>query len=302
MDEVINMNEIVKNAHVLFVTLDSLRYDVADELFRKDQTPVFRQYCPAGWQLGHSPGNFTYAAHHAFFAGFLPTPARSAKSPRLFAARFSGSETTTTNTLVFDTPDIITGFSQLGFRTICIGGVGFFNQQTPLGRVLPSLFMESYWDPSFGVTVQDSTSHQFELAARLAASVTDEQLFMFINVSAIHQPNYFYHSPSIASFESITDSQISASNSQAPSPNVHPLGHPGHGIDTIRTHAAALQYIDSQLPVLLEAFRKKDRDTFCIFCSDHGTAYGEDNYYGHRIGHPTVWEVPMATFMLKKNK
>jgi sulfatase-like protein len=277
MDKIVNMNEIVKNAHILFVTLDSLRYDVADELFRNGQTPVFQQNCPQGWQKGHSPGNFTYAAHHAFFAGFLPTPAQSAKSSRLFAARFSGSETTTTDTLVFDTQDIISGFAQLGFRTICIGGVGFFNQQTPLGRVLPSFFEESYWEPSFGVTDPDSTRHQFYLASRLAASVTNEQLFMFINVSAIHQPNYFY--------------QLQTEASPA---------LPRTGIDTISTHGEALKYVDGQFPLLFEAFTKTERDTFCIFCSDHGTAYGEDNYYGHRIGHPTVWEVPMATFMLKK--
>lgn len=268
MEEMINMNEVVRRMDVLFVTLDSLRYDVAVELFRQGQTPNFQQHCPDGWQLCHSPGNFTYAAHHAFFAGFLPTPATQAKAPRLFAARFSGSETTSANTQIFDTADIITGFAGLGFRTICIGGVGFFNKQTALGQVLPSLFSESYWDTSYGVTDPGSTRHQFEQAARLVASAKQEQLFLFINVSAIHQPNYFYQS--------------------------------GADTDTIQSHGAALQYVDSQLPILLGAFRQKDRDTFCIFCSDHGTAYGEDGYYGHRVGHSSVWEVPMATFVLKK--
>ncbi len=263
----VNMNEIVKRMHILFVTLDSLRYDVADDLFKKAQTPNFQQCCPDGWQRCHSPGSFTYAAHQAFFAGFLPTPATAAKAPRLFAARFAGSETTTADTQVFDTPDIVTGFARLGFRTICIGGVGFFNKQTALGNTLPSLFSESYWEPSFGVTDPDSTRHQFMHAARLVASAGQQQLFMFINVSAIHQPNYFYTS---------------------------------QNIDTIGSHAAALRYVDSHLPTLLGSFRKKDRDTFCIFCSDHGTAYGENNYYGHRVGHPSVWEVPMATFVLKK--
>jgi hypothetical protein len=269
MDTAVNMNEIVQRMHILFVTLDSLRYDVADALFRQGYTPNFRQYLPGGWQRCHSPGNFTYAAHHAFFAGFLPTPAAFAKAPRLFAARFSGSETTTANTQVFDTPDIVSGFAAMGFRTICIGGVGFFNQQTALGKVLPSLFNESYWQPSFGVTDPNAATNQFEKAAQLIAQSSHEQLFLFINVSAIHQPNYFYL--------------------------------PGAKTDTLQSHGAAFEYVDSQLPILLDALRKKDRDTFCIFCSDHGTAYGEDNYYGHRVGHATVWEVPMGTFVLKNN-
>jgi hypothetical protein len=34
-------------------------------------------------------------------------------------------------------------------------------------------------------------------------------------------------------------------------------------------------------------------------CSDHGTAYGEDGYRGHRLGHPVVWDVPYAEFLLE---
>ena len=33
-------------------------------------------------------------------------------------------------------------------------------------------------------------------------------------------------------------------------------------------------------------------------CSDHGTAYGEEGYYGHRVAHPVVWTVPYAEFVL----
>ncbi len=267
MASTVNINELIRTHHVLFITLDSLRYDVADTLFQQNKTPNFQRCNPAGWSLCHSPGSFTYAAHQAFFAGFLPTPASNPKTPRLFAARFAGSETTAADTLVFDTPDIVSGFAGLGFHTIGIGGVGFFNGQTPLGRVLPSLFQESYWQPSFGVTDPDSTRHQFEHAVRLIAAAGNQQLFLFINVSAIHQPNYFY---------------------------TYPTRQP----DTIDSHGAALQYVDSQLPLLFEALRQTGRDSFCIFCSDHGTAYGENDYYGHRIGHPTVWEVPMATFVL----
>ncbi|KAA2240893.1 sulfatase-like hydrolase/transferase [Chitinophaga agrisoli] len=267
----LNMKELARHMHILFITLDSLRYDAAIALFRDHQTPNFRQYCPEGWQLCHSPGSFTYAAHHAFFAGFLPTPATPGKTPRLFAAQFAGSETTGEDTLVFETADIVTGFAGMGFRTVCIGGVGFFNKQTALGSVLPALFQESYWDRSYGVTDPDATRRQFSKAVEVLDSndQKNQQLFMFINVSAIHQPNYFYHTPVKTA-------------------------------DTLDSHKAALRYVDSQLPLLLDAFAQQQRDTFCIICSDHGTAYGEDGYSGHRIGHPSVWEVPMASFVIKK--
>lgn len=264
------MNTVARDMNILFITLDSLRYDVAEQLFREGKTPHLQHCFPEGWQRCSSPGSFTYAAHHAFFAGFLPTPAVPGKTDRLFAARFAGSETTGTNTLVFDSADIITGFAGLGFKTVCIGGVGFFNKQTALGSVFPSLFRESYWDSSYGVTNPDSTRHQFLKAKEILHTDREQQLFLFINISAIHQPNYFYHS-----------SEKTA--------------------DTISSHRAALEYVDSQLPVLLDACAQQNRDTFCIICSDHGTAYGEDGYYGHRIGHSSVWEVPMASFLIKKH-
>lgn len=269
MDGMLNMKEIARDMNILFMTLDSLRYDAAASLFLENRTPNFRRYMPEGWQRCSTPGSFTYAAHHAFFAGFLPTPATPEKTPRMFAARFAGSETTGEKTLVFETADIVSGFAEQGFKTVCIGGVGFFNKQTALGCVLPSLFQESYWDRSYGVTDPASTRNQFEKAATVISECAGQQLFLFINVSAIHQPNYFYH----------TTEQTT---------------------DTIASHQAALVYVDSQLPILMDALASQDRDTFCIICSDHGTAYGEEGYYGHRIGHPSVWEVPMASFVLKK--
>jgi hypothetical protein len=36
-----------------------------------------------------------------------------------------------------------------------------------------------------------------------------------------------------------------------------------------------------------------------VACSDHGTAYGEDGYHGHRIAHETVWTVPYAELVLR---
>lgn len=265
-----NMNEIAEQMDILFITLDTLRFDVAEKLFQEGQTPNFAQHFPQGWQKCHAPGSFTFASHQAFFAGFLPTPATPGSHPRLFAAHFAGSETTTDQTLVFDTPDIVSGFRQKGFKTICIGGVGFFNKKTALGTVLPGLFEESYWEERFGVSEPQSTSYQFAKAADIIAATKQQPLFLFINVSALHQPNWFY----------------------GESPNLTKQ-------DSVATHAAALKYVDGQLPSLFSALRSK-RDTFCIICSDHGTAYGEDGFWGHRLAHPTVWEVPMATFILKK--
>jgi hypothetical protein len=260
-------SQLVGTHDILFMTLDTLRFDVAQTSLAQGQTPFLAAHLPDHtWEERHSPANFTYAAHHAFFAGFLPTPIAPGSHPRLFAAQFPGSETTQPTTYVFDAPDIVTGLAQADYRTICIGGVGFFNQLSPLGQVLPSLFMDSYWTPALGVTDPQSTKHQVDLAVTCLQRLPGKQrVFLFINISALHQPNAMYL--------------------------------PGATMDSCQSQAAALAYVDSQLPPLFAALQQR-APVLCILCSDHGTAYGEEGYRGHRVSHPVVWTVPYAEFVL----
>jgi len=190
----INAASLIGTHDIVFITLDTLRYDVAVEALQRGKTPHLAKRLPSGrWELRHTPGSFTYAAHHAFFAGFLPTPARPGQHARLFAARFAGSETTSENTAVFDAADWVSGLAMQGYHTVCIGGVGFFNKQTPLGRVLPKLFSESHWNPEMGVTSANSTERQVALATSIMSQHPREsKLLLFINISAIHQPNCIF--------------------------------------------------------------------------------------------------------------
>ena len=255
------MNELCRSHNILLLVLDTLRFDTARAEWAAGRTPNLARLLPDGWEERHSPGSFTYAAHQAFFAGFLPTPAAPiANHTRLFGAQFAGSETTGPGTKAFDAPDIVTGFRNEGWRTICIGGVGFFNRQTPLSRVLPGLFEEAYWETRFGVTEPESAQNQFEFARDRLNEHAEKPTFLFINVSALHQPNYFYFKP--------------------------------QGPDTLESHAAALRYVDAQLPILLRGLARQRRPTFCILTSDHGTTYGENGWTGHRLAHPLVWTVP----------
>ncbi len=136
----------VGQCDLLLITLDTLRYDVATRALEEKQTPFLASQLPEGrWELRHSPGSFTWAAHQAFFAGFLPTPAVPVRTS-VCSRTFSSSETIGSETTVFDAPDIVTGLAGRGYHTICIGGVGFFNKCSPLGNVMPGLFHESHWN------------------------------------------------------------------------------------------------------------------------------------------------------------
>ncbi|MFI6345387.1 STM4013/SEN3800 family hydrolase [Streptomyces sp. NPDC050560] len=264
------MNEVVGRDDILLVTLDTLRHDVAAAAAADGLTPHLARHLPGGaWEERHAPGSFTYASHQAMFAGFLPTPATPGPHPRLFAARFDGSETTAPRTWVFDTPDLVGGLAAAGYHTVCLGGVGFFNKRGALGGVLPGLFQESHWEPSFGVTSPTSFEAQIRRAEQCVAQLPNEKrLFLFVNVSALHQPNWF-HTPGATRADG----------------------------DTLDTHRAALAHVDRHIGRLFDLMSARRR-CFAIVCSDHGTAYGDDGHTGHRIGHPAVWTVPYAHFFL----
>lgn len=257
----IDMNTIVGERDLALIVLDTLRYDVAVEEMAAGRTPNLARLIPNGWEQRHAPGTFTYASHSAFFAGFLPTPAAPGKHARLFALRFGGSETTAPTTCVLDGATIVEGLAARGYHTLCVGGVGFFNLENPLGSALPSLFAERHWSRATGVTDPRSFENQIAIVEQALAR-TPQRAFTFVNVSALHQPNHFY------------------------------LDHGGQ--DTRASHAAALRYVDAHFPRLVAALRP---GTFLIVCSDHGTLYGEDGYVGHRIAHPIVTTVPYAEIM-----
>ncbi|MEC0227221.1 STM4013/SEN3800 family hydrolase [Paenibacillus alba] len=259
-----DMNAIIGSHDIVMITLDTLRYDAA--VLEEPNCP---NLCGSGsWEKRHTPGSFTYAAHHAFFGGFLPTPASPNKSEhvRLFHSKHTGLRTHP-HTWLFDAPDLVSGLQGEGYRTLCIGGVIFFTKKVPLARVLPSYFQQSYWRMTFGVTNPRSTEHQVNHALKLLAQMDEtERLFLFLNVSAIHGPNHYYID--------------------------------GAKRDSIETQRAALRYVDGELGRLFAALRQRERPVFCLVFSDHGTCYGEDGYEGHRLAHEAVWNVPYREFIL----
>ncbi|MGV3771786.1 MAG: STM4013/SEN3800 family hydrolase [Verrucomicrobiales bacterium] len=260
------MRKLIGHADILFITLDTLRYDAAMQAWRDGALSTLGPYLGSkGWEKRHSPGNFTYAAHHAFFAGFLPTPLGQGPHPRLYAAEFSGSLSVVDTTFTFKQATLPEALADHGYHTVCIGGTGFFHGQNALASVFPKLFIESHWSPELGVACRTSSENQVAQAIRSLEKAGDKRVFLFINISAIHEPNWFYGAE--------------------------------HGPDTFQTHTAALIAADAALSPLFQKLKQKG-PAFVIICSDHGTAYGEEGYHGHRLGHEVVWTVPYAEFML----
>lgn len=264
----IDMNEIVGTYNILFLCLDTLRYDVAVEEEAKNTTPVLNQF--GSWRKCQAPGNFTYPSHHAMFSGFLPIDFYSKnmmeREMLFFPKNIGMGRLSPPHSFAFSGATIMEGLEKEGYQTYCIGGVAFFDKRSDIGKVFPSMFQHSYWNPSFGCSIKDSAKNQIDFALKkLEAVPLDQKLFLYMNIDAIHYPNNFY-------LEGIKK-------------------------DNRETHAAALRYVDSQLQPLLDGFSKRGK-TFVICTSDHGTCYGEDGVVFHGVNHPDVNTIPYKHFIL----
>ncbi|MDO4167921.1 MAG: STM4013/SEN3800 family hydrolase [Eubacteriales bacterium] len=267
-----DMNDIIGNCDILMVCLDTLRYDVAMREQQTGGTPVLNQY--GSWEKCQAVGNFTYPAHQAMFAGFFPCPAEATSHKQrhqLFFPRDIGmGRKTPKGAWAFEGATFVEGLAHVGYHTYCVGGVSFFDKRSPIGSVMPSYFQSSYWHPSFGCLVKESTANQVKQVKRiLAKTPEDQRIFLYLNIDAIHYPNYFYLE--------------------------------GETRDSLATHAAALRYVDGQLEALFGAFARR-HPTFVICLSDHGTCYGEDGCVSHGINHPAVNTIPYKQFMLGVEK
>ncbi|MDO4711263.1 MAG: STM4013/SEN3800 family hydrolase [Peptostreptococcaceae bacterium] len=268
----VNMNEVVGNCDILFVCLDTLRYDVAKQEEEQGNTPNMSRYGP--WLKCHAPGNYTFPSHMAMFIGNLPSlaePIPLYERERLFVAKENqGLGKLHPYSFVFEGNSFVQGLEKVGYETICVGGVGFFNKRTPINRILPDLFMRSYWNTRFACHIKKSFENQLDFVQKILSKMPKEQkIFMYINVNSIHYPNSFY----------LEDAKE----------------------DDVHTHAAALRYVDRHIVRLFDLFSKRG-STFCILCSDHGSCYGEDGYRFHCHSHEIVWTVPYKHFFIGEDR
>ena len=265
----VDMNQVVGAQDILFICLDTLRYDAAVEEEAAGGTPVLNRYGP--WEKCQAPGNFTWPSHHAMFAGFLPCRCHAkhvADREMLFFPRSIGlGNRVPKGAFGFSGSTIMEGLEKEGYDTWCAGGVAFFDKRSDIGKVFPGYFQKSYWNPSFACPVKESTKNQVDfLLKKTEQADSQKRIFLYLNVDAIHYPNYFYLE--------------------------------GASHDSLKSHKAALRYVDGELGRLFEEWKVKRGGAFVICCSDHGTCYGEDGCQFHGINHLKVTEIPYKHFLL----
>lgn len=258
---------LLHDSSVLFITLDSCRYDT----FEKAHTPNLRNVGPL--HKAQAPSYFTFGSHAAMFVGFtpgIPTSRQSLLNPKcgkLFRLEATGSPGQRPAFFTLSGPDIISGFGRLGYLTIGTAGVGWFDPQSETGQVLSRSF-EYFYHPGN----KHSLAKQLDWVMRSLESAAGRPVFLFLNVGETHVPYYFE----------------GAEWSPADNPCV-PFQTVDRAADCRLRQTACLEYVDRMLAGLLTSFSNASM----LVCADHGDCWGEDGIWEHGISHEMTLTVPL---------
>jgi hypothetical protein len=252
---------------VLFVTLDSCRYDT----FAAAALPNLHAVAPT--HRAQAPSHFTYASHAAMFVGFLPSlpgaaqPILDSKFGRLFRLDGPAFAAPGRPAFTLDGHSIIDGFQRLGYRTLGTGAVRWFDPATPCGRLLSQDFAAFYYP---GTTWQ--IRHQLAWLDACLADGGDGPVFAFLNVGETHVPYYFEGAPW--------------------DPADNPC-RPFQTVDRAREcrerQRSCLEHADALLGPLLARFASAT----ILVCGDHGDCWGEDGLWEHGVSHEMTLTVPL---------
>lgn len=255
---------------VLFISLDSCRYDTA----RAVSTPALDTVGPL--QRAQAPSYFTYGSHAAFWMGFTPgvpgseRPWLNPKRGKLFRMLHVGTEKhREPGSFQLQGPNLIEGFRRLGHRTIGSGSVAWFDPDTETGSQLGAPFDRFHYA---GDTW--SLPHQLDwIDTELAGLAPDQPVFLFLNVGETHVP--YWHE--------------GASWPRWPSPCVPFGGASCSARESRRRQRACLRWVDQRLQPLISHFQAAT----ILVCADHGDCWGEDGLWEHGISHPATLTVPL---------
>ena len=246
------------------ISLDSLRYDVAVEAPTPHLDEIFRSYDAGPWRRVFAQSTYTLPSHLSLLQGAIgpsnldwePVYDRRVCSFFKVALPWRAEQRA-----LYEVPaaqNVVKGFERQGYRTIGIGGVGWFNPAYETSGFWKERFFQRFhWQPEFGEENPDSFVAQLGVAERELCDRDGSPLFFFLNVSATHDP---YRG--------------------------EPASKEGQG--------RALQYVDRHFPRLIELLPKP---CHVLLWSDHGDCFGEDGVWGHGFPHEKVLEVPMVHFV-----
>jgi len=194
-------NLYLKDYNFLFITLDSLKYCTALNINTPNISKFAKEHKADGiektpFRKVYTQATYTMPSHLSMFYGILPDNRLSMEryyNRKLFKPFFLDTDIDGTPSqrvgLVFKTaPNIIKGFESCGYRTVGIGGVGWFNNSAAASIWKLHFFQEFYWKASYGEHSLVSLREQTSCLNTVMSDNNNSNVFVFINVSATHYP------------------------------------------------------------------------------------------------------------------
>lgn len=254
---------------VLFVTLDSCRYDT----FEAAHAPHMKGVAP--FHRAQAPSHYTYGSHSAMFVGFTPglaelkQPFLNPKLGKLFKLVGPGFGRKGTEAYELHGRNIVEGFANFGFRTIGAGAMGWFDPATATGQHLSQSFSRFYFPGPYHLGQQlNWIREELERAQMEGAG----DVFVFLNIGETHVPYWFEGAPWPASDNPCL-----------------PFQAQDRAADCRHRQRLCCEFADRELGPLLEAFA----NSTVLICGDHGDCWGEDGLWEHGISHPATLTVPL---------
>jgi hypothetical protein len=250
--------------NIALITFDSLRYDTAMDA----NTPHCRELFGADtWHKVYTNATFTLPAHIAILqSGVLPStydPSEPGPYNRQKELIFRPTLPWNRNKPArYPTPEaanIVRGFAKLGYRTVGLAGVHWFNTQFETSAFWRGgYFEEFYWEDQFSENSPEAFENQIRFARTLNLRGS-QRLFFFMNVATPHTP-----------YRNLPPRRTS--------------------------QIQCFEYVDTHLPALLALL---PRPCHLLMMADHGECFEElDGRRGHGFYHPKVMEVPMISLIL----
>jgi hypothetical protein len=256
--------------NLALIVIDSLRFDTTQVATTPNFRSIFQKFSnDEYWVQVGANATYTLPAHIALLKDGR-TPCRNQpdvpgpynrEKEILFRPQLAWREKDATYPTP-EAPNIVKGFEKLGYRTVGIGGVHWFNTAFQTSAFWGGeYFQEFYWRPDFADDHPDGFENQLGLCEGLFENHRpDVPVFFFINIASCHFP-YRRNERSV------------------------------------QGQARCLEYIDAHIQDLLQLL---PLPCHVLIMADHGECFGEDGLWGHAIYHPKIMEIPMKSFIMRQ--
>lgn len=259
------------NKSIVIITIDSLRYDVADGAYTPNIRKLLSAVNISRWYKVGSHGTYTLPSHISMFhAGIMPCNNQkdipipyNREKLRVFKAQLAWDRQSEAMFPTPAAPNIIKGFAKIGYRTIGIGGVHWFNDKFITSNFWRKhYFSEFYWNENFSETCFHAFENQINKIKELKLAHANDPIFLFLNIASTHSP------------------------------------YMGFG-KSVEAQKNAFEYVDKHIPQLFDFL---PNEFVLMLLSDHGECFGEDELWGHGFYHPKIMEVPFVYLEVKKEQ